>query len=127
MENASSPWVPASTHSLLYSPTVAFHACSCALLEAGLPRGSCPWAVNVMWCRCWKCSQARATPGTRLRAGNLCVELCVAQTTGAGLRLQPGCAACEPATWSWACDSSFNFFTMFRSLIEGTKWKFNLI
>ena len=65
--------------------------------------------------------------GTWLRAGNLGVELCVAQATGVGLRLQPGCAACEPATWSWACDSSFNFFTMFRSLIEGTKWKFNLI
>lgn len=92
----------------------------CALLEAGLPRRLCPWPVNVMWGRCWKCSQAHGW-------GNLGVGLCVAQATAAGLWLQLGSAACEPATWSWACDSGFNFFTVFRSLIEGTKWKFNLI
>lgn len=58
-----------------------------------------------------------------LRAG----ELCAAWATGVGLRSQLGPGAGKVRTSNWALPSSFSFFSTFRGLTGGMKWKLNLI
>lgn len=62
-----------------------------------------------------------------LRAGELCTELCAAWATGVGLWSQLGPGAGEVRTSNWALPSSFSFFSTFRGLTGGMKWKLNLI
>lgn len=58
-----------------------------------------------------------------LRAGNLCTGLCAVWATGLGLLL----VLAKSGLATGLLPSHLNFFSTFRGLTEGMKWKFNLI